>query len=67
MWIVTAVFDGIDVDEKLYVNVFVASEALPPDGIPLTVPTAGVPPVPGGTVIVTDEREEAVEVVNEYV
>ena len=39
-------------------------EGVPPLGTPVTVPTAGVPPVPGGTVMVTDYKLDVVPVVN---
>lgn len=39
------------------------SATVPPDGTPVTVPTAGVPAVPGGTDIVTEESTAVVVVV----
>jgi hypothetical protein len=44
--------------------VFEASETLPPEGMPLTVPAAAVPAVPFGTVIATELRVAAVAVVS---
>jgi hypothetical protein len=48
-----------------------ASDTVPELGVEpdatLTVPRTGVPPVPGGTVMVTEVRAVAEYVVNEYV
>ena len=52
-----------DVPENVYVSVFDASETLPPEGTPLTVPTPAVPVVPVGTVIVTELSVAVVAVV----
>jgi hypothetical protein len=50
----------------VYVSVFVANATVPAP-IVASVPTAGVPLVPGGTVIVTVLIDPAVAVLNVYV
>jgi hypothetical protein len=50
----------------VYVRVVPARAAVPAPR-PLTVPTPGLPPVPEGTVMVTDDRRARVVVENEYV
>ena len=44
-----------------------ASVTVPPPGTPLTVPTLSEPVVPGGTLMVTDDRLALVPVVKELV
>jgi len=44
--------------------VLAESVTLPLPGIPLTVPTAGVPAVPGGTLIATELSVAGLAVVN---
>lgn len=52
-----------DVPVKLYFNEVPDRDAVPPVGTPLTVPTAGVPAVPPGTVQVTEKSVAVVAVV----
>ena len=56
-------FAATDVPLNEYVNVFAESDTDPLDGTPLIVPRAGEPPVPAGTVIVTELSVPAVAVV----
>ncbi len=65
-WIDTAVPELMLTEVNVYVSVVPASDTLPPaateDGV--TVPTAGVPAVPDGTVIVTEVSVDVDAVVN---
>jgi hypothetical protein len=61
----TAVPAAIVVAVNEYVSVPLARETVPPEMLPgLTEPTAGVPAVPDGAVIVTELSDEVVAVVN---
>ena len=62
-WMEIVVFDGTEIPfVTVYVSVAPAS-ATAPDPMPFTVPTAAVPAVPDGTVMVTDVSVAAVAVV----
>jgi hypothetical protein len=64
---VTAVPAATAVPVNENVIAFDASETVPLEGSPLTVPRAGVPAVPGGTLIETLASVAVLAVVNVYV